>query len=75
MTERSILGVNNHPLTHHITRICQEDLSQVQCSNSLPSYTVKEIRKLKSQNSRTSECLRFTGPTKKSEKRDQMEPF
>ena len=28
---------------------------------------VKEIRKLKSQDSRTSEWLRFTGPTNKSE--------
>ena len=27
-------------------------------------YTVKEIRKLKSQDSRTSECLRFTGPNR-----------
>ena len=26
--------------------------------------TVKEIRKLKSQDSRTSECLRFTGPNR-----------
>ena len=27
-------------------------------------YTVKEIGKLKSQDSRTSECLRFTGPNR-----------
>jgi hypothetical protein len=27
-------------------------------------FTVKEIRKLKSQVSRTSECLRFTGPNR-----------
>ena len=27
-------------------------------------YSVKEIRKLKSQDSRTSECLRFTGPNR-----------
>ena len=35
--------------------------------NELGSWSVKEIRKLKSQDSRISECLRFTGPTKKSE--------
>ena len=28
------------------------------------TLTVKEIRKLKSQDSRTSECLRFTGPNR-----------
>jgi hypothetical protein len=40
-------------------------------SNSIPVklfyiIIVKEIRKLKSQDSRTSECLRFTGPNRSS---------
>jgi len=56
-----------------IDNIYKFNLTNVYTKNR--TSTVKEISKLKSQDSRTSECLRFTGPTKKSEKKDQLEPF
>jgi hypothetical protein len=50
----------------------RESTNGLEISVIRQAYPVKEIRKLKSQDSRTSECLRFTGPTKKSEKGDEM---